>query len=195
MYDRNQRIIALSITGIPQAHLTSIASRSRSPTHKSQPYSGSGKLHEREVVDIVLLVSGRDSPEVLEFVEEAFDEVTVSVEEGAERRHPLAAREWLDVGPGALRVEGGPQRIAVIGGVAEQDLIAAESAEHIGGTSAIMSLTFGQLQADRQAVGVDERVDLGRQPASRAPHAAGVISVPKGGRGGLRSPLLTLAAC
>jgi hypothetical protein len=38
-------------------------------------------------------------------------------------------------------------------------------------------------------------VDLGRQSPARAPHAAGASDVPSGGIGGVRAPLLTLAAC
>ncbi len=36
-----------------------------------------------------------------------------------------------------------------------------------------MRLAFGQLQIDRQALGVDERMNFGRQTAARATHATG----------------------
>jgi hypothetical protein len=41
---------------------------------------------------------------------------------------------------------------------------------------AVMRLALGQLQGDRQTFGVDEGVDLRRQPAARATHATGSIA-------------------
>ena len=87
------------------------------------------------------------------------------------------------------------ERVAVVGAVGEEDLAGAEGAQHVGGAAAIVGLAFGQLQRDRQAVGVDEGVDLGRQPAPRAPHALGSSVVPSGGRRGVRTPFLTLPPC
>ena len=92
-------------------------------------------------------------------------------------------------------LHGLAQRVAVVGAVGDQDLAGPEPVEHVGGAPAVMSLPFGQLQRDRQAVCVDERVDLGRQPASRAPHALGSSIVPSGGRRGVRTPFLTLPPC
>ena len=115
-----------------------------------------------------------------------------SVEEGAEDWHRIALRHGFDVGPGAARRERGAQCIAVIGRVGEQDLALAETVEHIGRALAVMGLAFAELEDDRQTVCVDQGVDLGRQPAARAPHASGVSSVPSGG---VRAPLFTLPAC
>ena len=105
------------------------------------------------------------------------------------------ARHRLDVGPGALGRHGVAQGVAVIGAVGEQDLPGAKAVEHVGGASAVMRLAFGQLQRDRQAVGVDQRVDLGRQAAARAPHALGSSVVPSRGWRGVRTPFLTLPPC
>ena len=85
------------------------------------------------------------------------------------------------------------EKVAVVGAVGDQDLTGAEALKHVGGAPAVVSLSLGQLQGDRQAVGIDEGVDLGGQPASRAPHAAGVRSVPS--RGVLRTPFLPFAPC
>ncbi len=64
----------------------------RSPTHKSHPNSYCGELDEGEVVGVVLFIARGDGSEVFEFIEEALDEVAVSVEEGAERRPRLLER-------------------------------------------------------------------------------------------------------
>ena len=39
-------------------------------------------------------------------------------------------------------------------------------------------MTLGQLQCDGQAAGIDQRVDLGGQPAARATHATGRLQKP-----------------
>ncbi len=43
-----------------------------------------------------------DGPEVFEFVEEALDEVAISIEEGAECGPGLSMRQRPDAGPSAL---------------------------------------------------------------------------------------------
>ena len=58
-----------------------------------------GEFDECEVVGAVLFKAGCDGSEVFEFAKEAFDEVAVSIEEGAERWASLAGRHWLDVRP------------------------------------------------------------------------------------------------
>ena len=50
--------------------------RSRSPTHKSEPYSYGGEFDEGEVVCVVLFVARRHGSEMFEFVVEAFDEIS-----------------------------------------------------------------------------------------------------------------------
>ena len=104
---------------------------------------------------------------------EALDQVSVSIEEGAEDRVPLAVRHRLDVGPGAACGQGCPQGIGVVSAVGEKHVAFAEAVEHVGGAATVMRLALGQLERDRQAVGIDQRVDLGRQAAARATHATG----------------------
>ena len=72
----------------------------------------------------------------------------------------------------AARGQVGAQGVAVVRAVGEQDLAVAEAVQHVDGALSIMGLAFGQLQRNGQAVGVDERMNLGRQSASRAPHAS-----------------------
>src|SRR6185437_8889932 len=145
----------------------------RSPTHKSHPDTGGGKFDEGEVVGIVFFETGGDGSKMLDLVEEPLDEIAIAIKEGAEGRIVDAARHGLDVGPGAAGSEGLAQSVTVIGAVSEQDLARADAVEHVGGAPAVMSLTFGELERDRVAVGIDEGVDFRRQPAPRAPHASG----------------------
>ena len=56
----------------------------RSPTHKAEPYSDGGEFDEGEVVDVVLFEACRHRAKVLEFVEEAFDEIPKAIEVATE---------------------------------------------------------------------------------------------------------------
>ena len=159
----------------------------------AHPDSCGCEFDECEIVGGVLLVAGRDGSEVLELVEEALDAVPRSVQEGAEGGFVEPAGQRLDVGEDAPCRHVLAEKVAVVGAVGDQDLAGAEALKHVGGAPAVVSLSLGQLQGDRQAVGIDEGVDLGGQPASRAPHAAGVRSVPS--RGVLRTPFLPFAPC
>ena len=68
---------------------------------------------------------------------------------------------------------GFAQRVAVIGAVGQQDLPRAQRVEHVGGAPSVVGLALGELQSDRQAIGVDQGVDLCGQAAARATHATG----------------------
>ena len=160
-----------------------------------QPDADSGELDEGEVVCGVFLVSGGDGSVVLELVEEALDLVPVAIQEGTECRRVAPVRHRFDVRPGALGGHGSSQRIAVVGAVSEEGLPGMQPVEHVGGAAAVMGLAFCQLDRDRQAVGVHQRVDLGGQTAARTPHALGSRVVPSPGWGGVRTPFLTLPPC
>src|SRR5215468_1159778 len=136
-----------------------------------------------------------DGTEVLQPIEETLNEVAEAVEERAEHWnvHPACLR--LDVGPAAPPGHFLAQSIAVVGAVCEQDLAFADHAQHTGSAGAVMGLTFGQLQQNRESIGIGKGVDLRGQAAPRAPHAAGVSVTPSGGIRFFRSPFLTLAAC
>ena len=136
--------------------------------------------------------AGCDGSEVLDFAEEAFNAMTVAIEERTEGGWVLASWHRLYVGDGTAIGEPGAKLIAVIGGIGEQDIMFADRLEHVGGALAIMGLARRYLQRHRQTLGIDKSVDLGRQPASRAPHASGVSIVPGGG---LRPPFLAVAPC
>ena len=102
----------------------------------------------------------------------------------------------LDVSPGSLVGGRLTQFVAVVGSVGQQDVALAEAGEHVPGATAIMGLALGDLQGDRQSIGVDQGVDLGGQPAPRAPHASGSSVVPREGcRAFLETPFFAFAPC
>ena len=115
-----------------------------------------------------LVVAGGDGPELLELSEEVFDQVPGLVEvfvEGAwcrsgfprwdhrrlarlgqRREHPLVGIEGL-VGNEGVRLQPGQKGIR---------------------SGQIVLLTAGEMEADRVAKGIHQRVDLGCQPALAA---------------------------
>jgi len=133
-----------------------------------------------------------DGPEVLDLVEEALDEVAVSVEEGAECGLGLAMRQWPDAGPPALVGEPLAQGVRVVGPIGQQDLSFANGAQHILGRAPVVRLSRRQLEPDGQSIGINQGMDLGRQTASRAPHASGVSGTSGAGVG---PPFFAFAPC
>src|SRR3546814_15185356 len=86
---------------------------------KSNSYC-SGVDGDEEVV-VAVVISRCHSAEMLEFVEEALDQVAVSIEERAERRSPDALGHGRDIGESALVGDGGAQLVGVIGAVGQQN--------------------------------------------------------------------------
>lgn len=117
----------------------------------------------------MLFEAGGNGSEMLDLVEEAFDEIAISVEERAERRNVDASRHGFDVRPGAALGQAVSEGVAVMGAIGEQGLSGAKAIQHIAGASAVMGLALGELEGNRIAVGVDQGVDLGRRSAARAP--------------------------
>ena len=141
----------------------------------SQPDADRSELDGSEEVVVPFVVSGCDGSEVFEFVEEALDEVSVAIEEGAEGGLLLASWHGLDVGPCAPRGNLDTQGIGVVGAVGEQDVTVSQGIEHVACAAPVMGLAGGQLESDRQSVGIDQRVDLGCKSAARATHATGSV--------------------
>ena len=94
----------------------------------------------------MLFITRRDGPEVLELAEEAFDEVSVAIEVGAERGNVHTIGHRFDVAPSALFFEPRPQGVAVVAAVGQEDLALAKSIEHVRGASPVMSLSGRQFQ-------------------------------------------------
>ena len=161
----------------------------------SHPDSYGCEFNESKVVGVMFFIAGCDGSEVFDLVEKAFDQVAQAIEQRAEGGDVDASGHRLDVGPGAALGQRLAQSIAVIGPVRQEDLARSDGGQHVAGTSAVMGLTRRQLEHQRQAIGIDQGMDLGCQPAPRAPHASGVTRVPSGGIGLFETPFLTLAAC
>ena len=115
--------------------------------------------------------AGGDGSKMLDPVEEAFDAIAVLVDACAEGWGIDATVEGPDVRKGANVRDLRPQRVTVVAAIRQQDAIGSEQPEHVLARPSVVSLSFGQLEEDREAVRVDDRVDFGRKPAAGAPHA------------------------
>ncbi len=120
---------------------------------------------------------------MLELAEEALDQVALSVEPIAEARLPFAVGFGWDVGRGALLLDQRADAIGVISFVGENDGAGTKVVEQPIGDLAVMRLACGQAEPDREALRIDDSVDLGREPASAATETM------------IRTPLFAVAAC
>ena len=112
---------------------------------------------------------------MFEFAEEAFDEVSVPVQERAEGGDIDSIWHGLDVGPCTSLGEGFAQSVAVVGAICQEDVTLADRGQHVLGALTVMSLAFGKFQGNRQTTGIDQGMDFGCQPAARATHATGSV--------------------
>ena len=149
----------------------------------AQPELGGREFEHGEEVGCVFFIARGEAPEVFDAVEEPFDAVARAVEHRAEAGFSAAMDHRRDIGrrPGGFDLAAQP--VGVVGLVSEHDRILAQMSEQVRGDRAIASLARRQHQFERQAVGVGERMDFGRQPAARAAHTA------------IRVAFFELAAC
>lgn len=112
-----------------------------------------------------LIITGSDAAKMLEFIEEALDQVSFAVEyEIAGPRIFAVSLGWDDRSDAAL-VESFDKRVGVVSFVAQQcpwiDILDQRLR-----AGKIMHLTCRQHQFDRIAQGVYKRMDFGGQPSA-----------------------------
>ncbi len=113
----------------------------------------------------MLFVSCCDGAVVFDFTEEPLDGIAEFVKARAEGWFANSLRHEPDVGKDAACFHLNPKCVGVISAVCKQDIAFGECVKHIGGTAAIGGLTRRNFQQDRQAIGINQRVYLSRQPA------------------------------
>ena len=138
--------------------------------------------HGEEVLG-ELVVTGGDATEVLELAEEAFDQIAVTVERLAEAGFPFAIGFGRDVGHRALRLDQIADAIGVISLVGENDGARIETIKQAERGGSVVGLAGGQAEPDREALGIDDGVDLGREAAAGATETM------------IQAPLFAVAAC
>ncbi len=140
----------------------------------SEADAGEGACGEE--VSCELVMAGRDASEVLELVEETFDEVALAVQVIGHRALLPAVPLGRDVGARAVvgdAFEDGAGVAAAVGDGVPGRLKAVKEGRY---GSLVGGLAWSEHKAARQAATVDDDVDFGAQPASRA--SDGVIRTP-----------------
>ncbi len=136
---------------------------------------GDDEAEAGEEVAGELVVAGGDTAEVLQAAEGALDDVAGLVGERVEGMpvHPgdLVGND----GGGAARSQEASQVVDVVGLVADQAAARRRRGNERGRALDVGDLAAGQEDGVRPPLAVDERVDLGRAPTSRAPDGLGVL--------------------
>ena len=81
---------------------------------------------------------------MLEFVEEAFDQIALPVEPFAERGGIEPVWHRPNVGPGAAFRHGIAQSVGIVGPVGQQNVALLDALEHVVGAAPVMRLALGQ---------------------------------------------------
>ena len=118
-----------------------------------------------EEIALGLVVARGDGAKVLEFVEEALDEIAFAVEHEVALAQDLAIGLWGNHGGDLALAESVDQRISVVSLVADQGLRIGAIDQRLG-ASQIVGLSWRQHQLDGVAKSIDKRMDFGRQPTA-----------------------------
>lgn len=116
-----------------------------------------------------------DASELFEFAEEAFDQVALAVEfwrHAALQAHPALRRDMRRATPCRHPFDDGQTVVAAIG----NDSAGRQRVKQDRGRCLVRGLSRRDVQPDRQAILIDDSVDLGAQSATRT--ADGVILAP-----------------
>jgi len=113
---------------------------------------------------------------LLEFAEEALDAVSLAIEIRRDKSLCLYVPTGRDVSAPASLGNEGDERPAVVAFVGDKRLCWCQPFDQLRGECLVGCLSLGDEETDRQAVLIDERVDLGAQSAMRT--ANGVIRPP-----------------
>jgi hypothetical protein len=99
---------------------------------------------------------------VLQLGEEALDQIALAIKPLAEAGFPAPVALGRDVGRGALVLDQHADAVGVVSLVGQDDSAQAEMVEQPVGYLPVMPLPGGQAEPDREALRVDDDVDLGR---------------------------------
>jgi hypothetical protein len=115
-----------------------------------------------------LVVSGGDAAKVLEPAEAAFDDISAFVGAFVEAMDDDAVGLVGDYGLGAATNDFAAKVVAVISFVSEKRAHGRRERQNIGRGRDICILTWGQMQDDRPAERITQRMDFCRAASARA---------------------------
>ena len=125
-------------------------------------------MNSGEEISGEFVVPCGDGAKVLEFVEEALDEIAFAVERVVTCTLYFTVGLGRDHGDDFPSREGVEQRIGIVSLVADQGVRIGAIDQRLR-ASQIVDLPWREHQFDRIAKGIDERVDFCRQPTAGSP--------------------------
>jgi hypothetical protein len=123
-------------------------------------------VDETEEVARRLVVARGDGSESLELVKEELDEVAEAIEPPVEGALLLSRGVLADDGLDAVRFDEFDELVGVVAGIGKAGS-ALQVLNQVFGDRCLVLLPRRDLDLKRSALGVDERVDLGRKTSSR----------------------------
>ena len=114
------------------------------------------------------VVSGRDTPTLLDLIEEPFDQVACAIKIRAEADRVVAISFRRDVRPCSLLAGKLPDPVSVVSTIREQHRSWEQGAEKNGTQPIVMRLTRREGEMERETIGVNDRMNLAvRLPRER----------------------------
>lgn len=105
-----------------------------------------------------LVIASGDTAVVFEFVEEALDEVALSLEPGREADGIAPVALGWDVGPATAASHHGAQPVSIIGPVCKHHLTVADIGEQFGRRLDVVGLAGRDDDLYRQAIGIGQSI-------------------------------------
>lgn len=139
-------------------------------------------MNSGEEVPRGFLVTGCDAPEVFDGVEEPLDEVAFGVEREVARSLNLAVGLGRNDRDDVAYLEAGDEAVGVVSLVGDHGVRLDLGGKRFS-LGDVVNLAAGEADCERIAQGIDDGMDLGGQPAPRAPD--GMVLAPF-----LRAPAL-----
>jgi len=124
------------------------------------------RVERRKIISGELVIARRNPATVLDLVKEALDQVPSAVEIRAEADRVATIAPWWDVGPSALLGGECSDPIRIIATVGQQHCFQLQAREEFAGKPVVMRFTGRQREPDRQAIGIDQRMNLAGQSTS-----------------------------
>jgi len=141
-----------------------------------EPESNGSESDCGEEISGEFVIARGDAAEVFEFVEEALDEVALSVDRWIDRALVLSVALGRDMGGGAAGLDDCDDGAGVVTAIGDDVACQAHPVEQHRGGRLVGGLARREHEPDGQATSVDHGMDFGAQSSTRT--TDGVIRAP-----------------
>jgi hypothetical protein len=133
-------------------------------------------LNDGEVVDGELVVPRCKPPTLLELIEGPFDQIASPVKLRAQAECLFPIPLWRDVRPNTALMDERSDPVDVIATITQQHCSRLQAEQEPGGKPVIVRFAGCARTPDRQAIGIDQRLNLARRTASRPAHGLSLVA-------------------